>query len=73
MTLLRGVEEAATMAGFGVHIWGTLLLKSLTDQCNYMGTQLLASNSQLDLNLARDVKVNKKGFYKYMGDKRNAG
>ena len=26
----------------------------------------------MELNLARDVKDNKKGFYKYMGDKRKA-
>lgn len=57
-------------------VWGThlgyLLLKSFIDRCNYMGTQLLTSSSQLDLDLARDVNVNTKGFYKYIGDKRKA-
>ncbi|KAK4829233.1 hypothetical protein QYF61_002498 [Mycteria americana] len=33
---------------------------------------LFAFNSQLDLNLARDVRVKKKGFYKCIGDKRKA-
>lgn len=58
-------------------VWGThlgyLLLKSLTDQCNYRGMQLLASSSQLDLDLAREVKANKKGISKYIGHKSKAG
>lgn len=28
------------------------------------------AKAQIELNLARDVKDNKKGFYKYIGDRR---
>lgn len=80
MTLMLCFEDYVDRCRRGCYhgrVWGThlgyLLLKSLTDQCNYMRTQLLASNSQLDLNPPRDVKVNKNGFYKYTGDKRKAG
>lgn len=77
MTLMLCFEDFVDRCCYHGRVWrthlGYLLLKSLTDQCNYIGMQLLASNSQLDLNLTRDVKVNKKGFYKYIGDKRKAG
>ena len=31
------------------------------------------ANTQMEFNLARNVKGSKKGFYKYIGDKRCAG
>lgn len=37
-----------------------------------MKTELFAFNSQLYLNLARDITVKEQGFYKCMADKRKA-
>lgn len=32
----------------------------------------MKDKAQIELNLAKDIQNNKKGFYKYLGDKRDA-
>ncbi|KAK4807097.1 hypothetical protein QYF61_018438 [Mycteria americana] len=53
------------MVVHGFNGFWNVLFKSTWDEVR-------KAKSQMELNLARDVKGNKKGFYKYIGDKRKA-
>ena len=63
------MDTAPGSAGMTLLLWGFLVFPNT---CGFTSLLVILAKVQMELNLARDVKDNKKGFYRYIGRRRQA-